>query len=357
MIEYAVFLAKTVTLVLALVFILTAVGAVAQRSRSDKRGHICVDKLNDQLSDYEVLLRESVQDKREFKHWSKEKKKTEKKAEKQSDKKSHKKSAKKDSEAQNGSDLGGPDSGAKKNVFVLDFEGDVRASSAEALAEEITAILTIADPERDEVLVKIESPGGVVHGYGLAASQLDRIKRKGVKLVVAIDKVAASGGYLMAVIADKILASPFAVVGSIGVVAQLPNFHRLLKKHDVDVELHTAGEFKRTLTVFGQNTDKGREKFREELEDVHGLFKDFIADHRPQVDLAEVATGEHWFGARALEHRLVDELITSDEYLVETAKSANVFMVSYESKETLVDKIGHQFRLLARRTVKAGYEI
>ena len=374
LIEYAVFLAKTVTLVLALVFVLTAVGAVAQRSRSDKRGHISVEKLNDQYEAYETLLRESVLDKKAFKSWSKDKKKADKKAEKktsqseslpsagaQSEPDKQESSSEKATSDTHSSDPQKPDPQKpeenQKNVFVLEFDGDVRASAAEALAEEITAILTMADPKQDEVVVKIESPGGVVHGYGLAASQLDRIKRKGIKLVVSIDKVAASGGYLMAVIADKILASPFAVVGSIGVVAQLPNFHRLLKKHDVDVELHTAGEFKRTLTVFGQNTDKGREKFREELEDVHVLFKDFIAEHRPQVDLAEVATGEHWFGTRALQHNLVDQLITSDEYLVETAKKAHVFSVSYEAKESIVDRLGHQLRLLARRTLKAGYEL
>ena len=108
--------------------------------------------------------------------------------------------------------------------------------------------------------------------YGLAASQMQRIRDKKLKLTVCVDKVAASGGYMMAVVADKIIAAPFAVLGSIGVLAQVPNFHRLLKKHDVDFEMLTAGKYKRTLTMFGENTDKGREKFQEDIEDTHVLF-------------------------------------------------------------------------------------
>ena len=105
------------------------------------------------------------------------------------------------------------------------------------------------------------------------------------------DKVAASGGYMMACIGDRILSAPFAVLGSIGVVAQIPNLHRLLKKHDVDYEVLTAGEYKRTLTVFGENTDKGRQKFQEDLELTHVLFKDFVSRYRPQLDIDQVLGG------------------------------------------------------------------
>jgi serine protease SohB len=184
-------------------------------------------------------------------------------------------------------------------VFVLDFDGDLQASPVASLREEISALLQVARAG-DETVLRLESAGGVVHGYGLAASQLRRVRDAGVKLTVAVDKVAASGGYLMACVADRILAAPFAVLGSIGVVGQMPNFNRLLKKHEIDYELHTAGEHKRTLTVFGENTEAGREKFRETLEDAHALFKAFIQQNRPQVDIAEVATGEHWFGTRPL---------------------------------------------------------
>jgi serine protease SohB len=191
------------------------------------------------------------------------------------------------------------------------------------------------------VLLRLESEGGLVHAYGLAASQLQRIRERKLRLTAAVDKVAASGGYMMACVADHIIAAPFAVVGSIGVIAQLPNFNRLLKKHEVDFELHTAGEYKRTLTLFGENTDAARAKFREELEDTHALFKAFVADNRPALDLEKVATGEHWFGARALALRLVDELKTSDDFLLERSASADLVHLAFRRKHSLTERIAH----------------
>ena len=225
----------------------------------------------------------------------------------------------------------------KPKAFIIDFKGDVQASAVTSLREEITAVLAVAE-ESDEVLVRLESPGGVVHGYGLAASQLKRVRNKNIRLTVSVDKVAASGGYMMACIADKIISAPFALLGSIGVVAQIPNFHRLLKKNEVDFELVTAGEYKRTLTMFGENTEKGREKFVEELEDIHLLFKDFVSENRPSVSIEEVATGEAWFGTRALERKLVDELKTSDEYILELCAERDVFQVQYIQNKNRLDR-------------------
>jgi serine protease SohB len=207
-----------------------------------------------------------------------------------------------------------------------------------SLREEISAVLQVAGGG-DEGVLRLESEGGLVHGYGLAASQLRRLRDRGVRLTVAVDKVAASGGYLMACVGDRILAAPFAVVGSIGVVGQLPNFNRLLKKHEIDWELHTAGEHKRTLTVFGENTEAGRAKFRETLEDAHALFKSFITDHRPQVAIEEVATGDHWFGARAVALKLVDELKTSDDYLLERSKDHELYEVRYKRHRGMVERL------------------
>ncbi len=225
-----------------------------------------------------------------------------------------------------------------KKIFVIDFEGDVKASAVENLREEVTAVLTLATPS-DEVVVRVESPGGVVHGYGLAASQLLRIREKGIPLTVCVDKVAASGGYLMSVTANKILCAPFAIVGSIGVVAQLPNLHRLLKKHDVDYKEYTAGEFKRTVSLLGEITDKGEEKFKQQLEDTHTLFKSFVSRFRPQLNLAEVATGEYWYGEQALTKLLVDEIRTSDDYLLTLSEKYQVVKVKFEHHESLSDKL------------------
>lgn len=229
-----------------------------------------------------------------------------------------------------------------RRVFVLNFDGDIAASAVASLRQEVSAVLGAA-AAGDEVLVRVESAGGAVHGYGLAASQLARVRSHGATLTVAVDKVAASGGYLMAAVADRILAAPFAVVGSIGVVAQIPNVHRLLKKHDVDVEVHTAGRFKRTLDFLGENTEQGRAKLREELEDVHALFQEYVANWRPGLDLEAVSTGEHWYGQRALDRALVDELVTSDEYLAHACQDADVFEVSWVVPKRPLERLAVQF--------------
>ena len=226
----------------------------------------------------------------------------------------------------------------RPRLFVLDFKGDIRASATASLREEVSAVLAVA-ADGDQVLVRLENPGGMVHEHGLAASQLARIKQRGLPLLVAVDKIAASGGYLMACVADRIIAAPFAVVGSIGVVSQLPNFHRFLEDKGVDFELLTAGRYKRTLTLFGKNTDEGREKLQEELEEVHALFKNQIQAYRPQVDLEKVATGEHWYGSRALELELVDELSTSDDFVLAACKERDAYHVAYKRRRTLPERV------------------
>ncbi|WP_122679480.1 protease SohB, partial [Pseudomonas viridiflava] len=216
---------------------------------------------------------------------------------------------------------------------------DIKASATESMRHEITALLTLAT-DKDEVVLRLESGGGMVHSYGLASSQLARIRQAGIPLTICIDKVAASGGYMMACIGNKIISAPFAILGSIGVVAQLPNVNRLLKKHDIDFEVLTAGEYKRTLTVFGENTEKGREKFQQDLDITHDLFKNFVASYRPQLSIDEVATGEVWLGMAALDKQLVDELKTSDEYLAERAKDADVFHLHYVQRKSLQERMG-----------------
>ena len=304
--EYGLFLAKAITIVVAV--LVTAGGIVALIARSsghsEVQGRLDIRHLNENYDGMALALKSAILPKKAFKQFQKERKLHEKQREKTE----------------------------RRRVFVLNFHGDIRAAAVTSLREEVTAVLTAAQPE-DEVLVRLESAGGLVHGYGLAAAQLLRIRDRRLKLTVAVDKVAASGGYMMACVADRIIAAPFAILGSIGVIAQLPNFNRLLKKHDVDFEQFMAGEHKRTVTLFGENTDKGRQKFQEEIEDIHSLFKDFVKNHRPQVDLERVATGEHWFGARALDCRLVDELRTSDDYLLDASAGADLYEIIYTGKK------------------------
>ncbi|CAM4141018.1 protease SohB [Acinetobacter pragensis] len=244
----------------------------------------------------------------------------------------------------------------KKNnqkIYVLDFKGDTAASAVEQLREEITLILATAKSGRDRVVVRLESPGGMVHGYGLAAAQLVRLRDAGFNLTICVDKVAASGGYMMACIGSEIISAPFAVVGSIGVVAQVPNFNRLLKEKHIDFELYTAGQFKRTVTMFGENTEEGKAKFEEELQQTHELFKHFVEKYRPKLNVEKVATGEHWYGKDALDLNLVDQLKTSDEYLLGLLQQHDVYVIETRKKPTLGEKLGLQAAQIADSLVPA----
>lgn len=319
--EYGLFFAKALTIVIAIVAVLVVVLAVANKQKPSGSGNLELESLSDNFDDLQKMGKEALLSKEELKQLHKDEKKAKKSAKS--------KSAEKTDE----------EKGKKKNLFVVDFNGSPMAKEVETLRKEITAILCIAN-EGDEVLVKVESGGGVVHGYGLAASQLKRIRDKGLKLTISIDKVAASGGYMMACVADKVIAAPFAIVGSIGVIAQLPNFNKLLKKNDIDFEMHTAGQFKRTLTVFGENTDEGREKFQGELEEVHKMFKGFVSENRSNIDIDQVATGEYWYGTKAMELNLVDDIQTSDDFLMTANETFTLFKLKYATKKSVAQKLG-----------------
>lgn len=319
--DYGLFLAKAVTFVIVFALIVAIAASASHKEKGPKPKIVHLNKKLKKVQDHfdsEVLSKKEL----------KEKQKKEKAEQKNADKESN-----------------------KPKTYVLDFNGDIKASQSEQLKDEITAILSLDTPI-EEVVVKVESGGGMVHQYGFASAQLDRIKQKGIPLTVCVDKVAASGGYMMAVVADKIVAAPFAILGSIGVIAQLPNFNKVLKKNDIDFEVHTAGEYKRTLTMFGENTDKAREKFKEDLKDVHVLFKDFVKSHRDIVDVETVANGDIWYGQKAKEQNLVDELMTSDDYLLEKTKSSDVYLITREKKKNLAQKLG----LAAKAGVAQGVE-
>lgn len=316
--QYGLFLAETITFVIAFVVILAAIAGFSSKNKKSESGHIETRNLNEEYDSITESIQHEVLTKHQLKETEKRRKVAEKQKTKQAD----------DSSVER-----------RKRAYVLNFDGDIKASAVEALRREISAVLSVAEAQ-DEVILVLESSGGMVHAYGLAASQLDRIKKRDIALTVCVDKVAASGGYMMAVLGTKILAAPFAVLGSIGVVAQLPNFHRLLQKNDIDVELLTAGEYKRTLTMLGENTEKGREKFVDELEETHKLFKEFVSDSRPQLDISAVATGEVWYGKQAMGNQLIDDLMTSDEYITDSCETADVFEVKYAEKKTVADKLG-----------------
>jgi len=332
--QYGLFLLQLFTFVLAIVAV---VGTVFILGKGDKRsspsGQIEITKLNESLEDMSDALKKINLDPAQLKQELKDEK-AEKKAKAKEEKKAAKEAAR-----QRGDGETKIDEPTRKVVYVLDFDGDIRGSAVNSMRREISAILTTAKTD-DEVVVRLESGGGMVASYGLGASQLDRIRKKGIPLTVCIDKVAASGGYMMACVASKILAAPFAIVGSIGVVAQIPNFHRLLKEHNVDFEMLTAGKFKRTLTMFGENTDEAREKFMEDIERIHDQFKSHVKLHRSSLDIDKIATGETWSGEDAVQLNMVDDLLTSDEYLMQACETSDVFEIKYREKKTLMERVG-----------------
>ncbi|MEX0447149.1 protease SohB [Xenorhabdus sp. SGI246] len=317
---YGLFLAKVVTIVLAVVILAVFCIGVSVRKTMQK-GELRLTNLGESYKEKQRQMQQARMSEAEQKIWQKELKKQQKDEAKQ------KKAAAK----------AGQKGSLKSSLYVIDFKGSMDAHEVDSLREEISAILAVAD-SKDEVLLRLESPGGMVHGYGLAASQLARLKQKGIRLTIAVDKVAASGGYMMACVADRIIAAPFAIIGSIGVVAQLPNIHRLLKKNDIDIELHTAGEYKRTLTLLGENTEQGRQKFQEDLNETHKLFKSFIHQHRPALDVEKVATGEYWYGTQAKEHHLIDEIGVSDDFLIAQIEHYEVIGVNYSRRKRVVER-------------------
>ncbi|TAK75827.1 MAG: protease SohB [Gammaproteobacteria bacterium] len=315
-IELALFTAKSIIIVLLILIILIAFFTLIAKGKEKLKSRLLIKNLNKKYEETTEELLTEILPKKQFKQFLKNKKAAQKTDEEKS-----------------------------KRVYVLNFNGDIKASAVSTLRDEITAILNIATPA-DEVVVRVESAGGVVNGYGLAAAQLMRIRARQIPLTVTIDKMAASGGYMMACIANKILAAPFAIVGSIGVIVQLPNFHQVLKDKHIEFEQLMAGEYKRTITLFGENTADGREKLQHEIEDIHQLFKNLISTHRQQLDIQKVATGEHWLGEQALGLKLIDEIKTSDDYLLERSKEANVYEICYEVKKPFLSKLSAAANLL-----------
>lgn len=328
LLEYAGFLARAVTILIVIIVVLSVATSLRSRGRT-KTGELHVSSLNDFYTDLKESIEYSVLDKAQLKAIKKANK-----AKLQHDKKA---------------------AIEKKRVYVLNFDGDMQASAADNLRHEITALLGVAKPT-DEVVLRLESGGGMVHSYGLASSQLARIRDAQIPLTVCVDKVAASGGYMMACIGDKILSAPFAAIGSIGVVAQIPNIHRLLKKNNIDVEILTAGDYKRTLTILGENTDAAREKFKQELQTTHDLFKQFVARFRPQLDIDAVATGEVWLGTDAQRLALVDILQTSDEYISKQADEADIYLLEFIHKKTLQERVGLTAGAAVEHIADKGWE-
>ncbi|MDC0980218.1 protease SohB [Bdellovibrionales bacterium] len=324
LLEFTLFSAKVLIVVSGLIAVLITIATLIQKSK-DEKVPLSIEDLSKRLRTFKETLQDKVLTEKELKKVKKERKKLASKV--------------------------GKAESSKPKIFVIDFEGDIKASAVKQMQNEISALLTLATPS-DEVVLRLESPGGMVHSYGFAAAQLLRIRDKQIPLTICVDKVAASGGYMMACTANQIIAAPFAVLGSIGVIAQVPNFNRLLKKHDIDYEEMKAGEYKRTVSMFGKITDKGKEKFLEQIEETHQLFKDFISENRKELDLPKIATGETWYGRQALEKNLIDRIQTSDQYLMDRSESHQLVQLSIKPKKSVIEKFTESASLALERVIE-----
>tara|TARA_E500000081_G_scaffold23505_1_gene27262 strand:+ start:1373 stop:2392 length:1020 start_codon:yes stop_codon:yes gene_type:complete len=326
--DYLVFLLKVFTIVLAITIpLLLIIGS--SKGKSQPKGKLSISNLSDKFEEMGNAVKSSLMNPKELKKFNKDLSKEKKKKDKDQ---------------------------SEDSIFVLNFKGDIQASEVEKLKQEVNAIL-LSESNCKEVVIRVESGGGSAYAYGLCAAELKRLVDNKINLTVCIDKVAASGGYLMSCVASKIIAAPWAIVGSIGVIAQLPNFHRLLKKNSIDFEMHTAGAFKRTLTTLGENTEEGREKFKSDLEDLHLIFKNFVKEQRPQVDTDIVATGEVWQGEDAVRVGLVDSLETSDNYLVGLSKGAQLFELEFIEKKNLTERFAFSMQLILEKSLIKFYDI
>lgn len=326
--SYGLFLAKAVTIIVFIWLVLSLIVSLAHKQHEDDQ--IEINNLNKKFENTKLQMQQKILSKKEAKNLFKQAKKENKKKSKE-------------------------ESGSRKRVFVLNFVGNIKASAAKHLRKEITALLSVATTN-DEIVVCLENSGGLVHEHGFAASQLQRIRQRNIPLTVAVDKVAASGGYMMACVANRIVAAPFSIIGSVGVLAQLPNFNRLLEKHGIEFEQVKAGELKRTLTMFGKNTDEDRARLTDQMEETHELFKQFIVEQRSIVDIQEIATGEHWLGKRALELKLVDELITSDDYLLRQSEQADIYEVKHTAPKTISEKLMGSVQLAFEKVLTAWWQ-
>tara|TARA_B100001769_G_scaffold269521_1_gene259451 strand:- start:56 stop:1075 length:1020 start_codon:yes stop_codon:yes gene_type:complete len=326
--DYLVFLLKVFTIVLAITIpLLLIIGS--SKGKSQPRGKLSITNLSDKFEEMGNAVKGSLMTPKELKKFNKDLSKEKKKKDKDQ---------------------------TEDSIFVLNFKGDIQASEVEKLKQEVNAIL-LSESDCKEVVIRVESGGGSAYAYGLCAAELKRLVDNKINLTVCIDKVAASGGYLMSCVASKIIAAPWAIVGSIGVIAQLPNFHRLLKKNSIDFEMHTAGAFKRTLTTLGENTEEGREKFKSDLEDLHLIFKNFVKEQRPEVDTDIVATGEVWQGEDAVRVGLVDSLETSDNYLVGLSKGAKLFELEFVEKKNLTERFAFSMQLILEKSLMKFYDL
>jgi serine protease SohB len=321
--DIAAFLVKALILVAAIGGLAILIARLA-RSGDAKDREIKIKSLNERYDDLRDAMNAELVGKKEWKALRKERKKA--------------------SKARRSEAPG-------KRVFVMNFKGDLRATAVKQLGREVDAVLTVARPQTDEAVVRIESGGGTVTGYGLAAAEILRLREHKIKVTASVDQVAASGGYMMACAADRLVAAPFAVVGSIGVVAAVPNLHRLLQKNEIEYEDITAGEYKRTVSVLGEITPAGREHFQSKLDTIHEAFKAHVAEHRPNADITHVANGDHWLAREAHGLGLVDEILAGDELLFRARDSARLYEVRWEARKTPVQQLMSGLGVAARKVV------
>ncbi len=182
------------------------------------------------------------------------------------------------------------------------------------------------NPSIRAVVMRINSPGGVVAPTQELHDAVLRLRQAGKPVVASLGAVAASGGYYVAVACDQIYANPGTLTGSIGVIMQLANLEQLLKKVGVDYVVVKAGQFKDIGNVARAMTLDERRVMQALLDDVHGQFIGAVATGRklPREDVVRLADGRVFSGTQAKELRMVDALGGLEDAVLASAKLAGI---------------------------------
>lgn len=233
----------------------------------------------------------------------------------------------------------------RKTAVLLSFNGDINATEVIEFGRAVSMIVQMKDLV-SEVYIIINSGGGVVNGYGLLASEIERLHYSEIETYALIDQVAASGGYMAACVANHVVAAPFAYIGSIGVVSEMPNFNQILSDNGINIEQHTAGKSKRTVTPLGKITDEDRNEFKKKLERIHRSFINHVSHYRNINDADEnknsiIFSGDYWIAEETveLELGLVDEISTSQEFLLDKMKEYNIIEITFQENKTKKSKL------------------
>ncbi|WP_343192796.1 S49 family peptidase [Buchnera aphidicola (Taiwanaphis decaspermi)] len=224
----------------------------------------------------------------------------------------------------------------KSNLYILDYNDKIKKNKIKKLREEISSIILVAK-KNDEVLLRLENTSDIVYEYGLVIAQLQRLRKKGIKLIISIDKIVSNGGYIIACVADHISASPFSIIGPINIVVNIPNIDKYTQTSNLNNQLNDCNTFTK-LTLIKNNTKIYVNKIFNKLDIKKYIRNSFIKDMRPSLNLNKIFNQNYWIGENAINEKLIDSINTSDDILFSKKDTHNLLKIKYVYKSNIVEK-------------------